>query len=202
MSFDVIRFFPTSVIKTNIGRDISPEELEVVKHHYQKVSQNAGNKHSNCSTILDEQLPEIKKFIEYGISAYVASVLVPASTDLEFYITQSWINYSEYGEFHHKHLHSNSIISGVFYITADPEQDKIVFYKNNHPQIFIEPKVSNLLNSDEHEIKVCSGDLIIFPSTAYHSVPTTSSTMRISLAFNVFAKGNFCVNDNLTKLKL
>ena len=37
-------------------------------------------------------------------------------------ITQSWINFTKKGEYHHPHAHPNSLISGVFYVEADKDK--------------------------------------------------------------------------------
>ena len=50
--------------------------------------------------------------------------------ELDFYITQSWINITKPDEFHHEHFHTNSIISGVFYISTE-EDDAITFSNPN-----------------------------------------------------------------------
>ncbi len=44
------------------------------------------------------------------------------------YITQSWLNYTETNQYHHKHQHPNSLVSGVFYINCDDKFDKIKFF--------------------------------------------------------------------------
>jgi hypothetical protein len=50
-------------------------------------------------------------------------------------LTQSWLNYTKPGQFHHKHAHPNSFISGVLYMKAARQRDKIYFYKDGYKQI-------------------------------------------------------------------
>ena len=52
-----------------------------------------------------------------------------AKEDVEFYFTQSWVNITRPGEFHHRHSHQNSIISGIFYLNS-VKNDNVNFY---HP---------------------------------------------------------------------
>ena len=40
-------------------------------------------------------------------------------TNLDFYITQSWVNVATKGENHHSHRHPNSMLSGVYYISPE-----------------------------------------------------------------------------------
>lgn len=203
MPFSVIRMFPVGVVKTNIGRPFTEEELGVVEYHKTRTLQNSGNVYSAETRILDKELADIKQFINYGIEAYVQSIIAPKSDNLEFYITQSWLNYSLPGQFHHRHPHPNSIISGSFYFNADPKYDNILFHKELYEPISIEPSTQNMFNTRKHSVEVATGDLVIFPSNLEHSVPNTKSTeMRISLAFNVFAKGDFHPTDSLSQLTL
>jgi uncharacterized protein (TIGR02466 family) len=200
--FTINSIFPTSVVMGNIERELTKEELAVVDYHKTRTYNNVGNITSLDRYILKTQLPEIKTFIELGIKSYVDSILIPKHP-LNFYITQSWINYTDPGHHHHKHEHPNSIISGVFYFNADSEKDKIFFYTQNYKQISITPKEWNIHNSDSWWFSVKTGGLILFPSHLTHMVEnTTSDKTRISLAFNVFAKGTVGDEDRLIELHL
>lgn len=200
--FSINSIFPTSIVMGNLDRELTQEELAVVDYHKTRIYNNVGNVTSLDRYILKTQLPEIKTFIELGIKTYVDSILIPKHP-LNFYITQSWINYTDPGQHHHKHEHPNSIISGVFYLNADQEKDKIFFYTQNYKQISITPKEWNIHNSDSWWFSVKTGGLILFPSHLTHMVEnTTSDKTRISLSFNVFAKGTVGDEDRLIELHL
>ena len=202
--FNIDMIFPTCIVTGNLGRELTKEELAIIDYHKTRTYTNVGNITSLDKYILKTQLPEIKTFIELGIKSYVDKILIP-KYPLNFYITQSWINYTNLGQFHHKHTHPNSILSGVFYFNADPEKDKIFFYNDNekYKQITITPKEFNLYNSDSWWLPVKTGRLIIFPSDLTHMVDQTiSDETRVSLAFNVFANGYFGDEDSLTALHL
>jgi uncharacterized protein (TIGR02466 family) len=200
--FNINSIFPTSIVMGNLDRKLNKEELEVVDYHKTRTYNNSGNTTSLDRYILKTQLPEIKQFIDLGIKSYVDSILIPKNP-INFYITQSWLNYTEIGQYHHKHAHPNSIISGVFYFSADPEKDKIYFYKDKYRQIVIPPKEFNIHNSDSWWFSVKTGGLVIFPSHLTHMVEqTVSNETRVSLAFNVFAKGYIGEENTLTALHL
>jgi len=200
--FNINTIFPTSIVIGNLERGLTKEELEVVDYHKTKTYNNVGNITSLDKYILKTQLPEIKTFIELGIKSYVDKILAPKHP-LNFYITQSWINYTSQGQFHHRHNHPNSILSGVFYFNADSEKDKIFFYNETYKQLTIPTKEFNIFNSESWWFNVKTGGLIIFPSHLTHMVAQTiSSETRVSLAFNVFANGYFGDEDNLTALHL
>jgi uncharacterized protein (TIGR02466 family) len=194
--------FPTSLLFDNINRNITDDEFKVLNNYKSETINNIGNVRSSSTNVLGNNFSNIKLFIENNIKKYVESIIVPEK-DLVFYITQSWINYNARGSYHHSHNHSNSIISGVFYFKANPNSDCIVFDKGYQDSILIKPKLCNWYNSKAWTFPVKTGDLILFPSTLHHSVPVkTDDEYRISLAFNVFAKGNFGEDESLNSLHL
>ena len=118
-------------------------------------------------------------------------------------ITQSWINYTKTGQYHHKHAHPNSVISGVFYIQASKEIDKLFFYNESYQQIKIVPKEFHVYNSESWWLPVETGQLLLFPSSLTHMVATTSGEDdRISMSFNTFYKGKLGDEVALTGLTL
>jgi uncharacterized protein (TIGR02466 family) len=105
-------------------------------------------------------------------------------------LTQSWLNFTKKGEHHHVHTHPNSIVSGCLYISAKQNEDMITFQKREMPQFQIETDNVNEFNSLEMSVPVATNDIVLFPSNMLHRVPeTTSSDIRISLAFNSFFRG-------------
>lgn len=159
---------------------------------------------SKNTYILEEKpFKNLKKQIDSFIQQYVDEILKPSS-NLNFYITQSWLNYTNEKQTHNPHFHPNSIISGVYYICADPKLDFIRFKKNTFEQIKVYPKQFNKYNADTWWIPAATNKLILFPSCLMHEVGNVEETYgkRISLAFNVFAKGDFGSRETLTELKL
>jgi predicted 2-oxoglutarate/Fe(II)-dependent dioxygenase YbiX len=72
-----------------------------------------------------------------------------------------------------------------------------------YEQISIFPQQWNIFNTGDCTQSVSSGDLILFPSSLFHAVsPTTKKDTRISLAFNVFAKGEIGEPSQLNSLIL
>ena len=206
MNFEINTIFPTCFITSNIGRELTKSELDVVEKNSldDAVEKNSGNIVSKERYVLKKykELSNINSFIENGIVYYLEHIIKP-KPDLQFFITQSWLNYTKPGQFHHRHAHSNSIISGVFYFNAQQNFDKIKFSDENYDRIKYTPTEYTLFNSKTWWYPVKTGDLIIFPSELEHMVDVTESTeTRISLAFNVFAKGIFGDEHRLTALYL
>ena len=202
-TFQIQGIFPVPVVRNNIQKDFTEEEKSIFDYHSQNTYLNAGNTTSSERYVLkDDKLKNIKNFIDSGIDYYVKNIIIPKHGPLEFYVTQSWLNFTKPNQFHHKHEHPNSIISGVFYIDADVEKDKIFFYKeNSYKQISFPTDNYNWWNSPSWYFEVKTGDLLLFPSNLTHMVENkVGENVRCSLAFNVFAKGYFGDEESMTAL--
>jgi uncharacterized protein (TIGR02466 family) len=196
--------FPTPIYMSKLDRKLTPLELKFVEKNKKYIYKNEGNITSSNNYILNEKpFLNIKKELDLRVKDYFEKVI--SSTDtVTPYITQSWLNYTETNQFHHKHEHPNSLVSGVFYINCHEELDKIKFFKKDIYQM-IKPEVKdwNLWNSETWWFPVKTGDIIMFPSFLTHMVETKEgNNTRISLAFNVFIKGTVGNNKNLTELVL
>ena len=196
-NYDLNYVFPIPTYLTKLDRDLTNQEKDVFVKEYQHTNLLIGNRGSANKAILeDPDLIDVKDFIMLHVNQYMKDIVSPAN-DVEIYITQSWANWTEPGEFHHKHSHQNSLISGVFYINADPDEDKITFYKEEYQQIYLKVKEFNPCNSSSWWFNVGTGNLILFPSNLVHMVETDSTARnketRVSLAFNTFVRGEIGV---------
>lgn len=162
---------------------------------------NDGNTSSVDKYIL-KKLPDLTTFIEKSLHTYLMSTINPKN-DTHLRITQSWLNWTKPGQYHHKHAHPNSLISGCYYVNANKETDKIFFYRDGYQQIKFPPIEWNAYNSESWWYPVGTGDLIFFPSSLTHMVqPVGGEDTRISLAFNTFPVGYVGDEDELTALHL
>jgi uncharacterized protein (TIGR02466 family) len=195
--------FPTPVYVSKLDRTLTPLELKFVEKSKKNFINNEGNITSSNNYILNEKpFLNLKKELDLRIKDYFEKVISPVDTVIP-YITQSWLNYTETNQYHHKHAHPNSLVSGVFYINCHEELDKIKFFNDTYKTIKPEIKTWNLYNSESWWFPVKTGDVILFPSSLSHMVETKEGTnTRISLAFNVFVKGIVGINNLLTELKL
>ena len=183
----------------------SNEEKDISSIVKEGMGKNTGNSVSENSYIFNDKLEKIKEFCEQQLKIYVEQVIVPKK-EVDFYITQSWLNITKPGEYHHLHTHQNSIISGVFYIAAE-EDDKITFSDPNTKlkgMIKFEKKAYNTVNSDTWWFPSIANELVLFPSWLNHQVNVNEKATkdRISISFNTFVKGNLGSQTNLTELLL
>lgn len=105
--------------------------------------------------------------------------------------TTSWISIKDSNDSHAPHIHSNSIISGVFYY-GDYENNTpgITFVQPSIPsgEYKLEPRYKNNENPKhkKHNFPAHAGILYMFPSYIPHSVSKNeTSSPRKSVAFNI-----------------
>lgn len=197
----IYNLFPTAVGHYNIDRKLTKTEKKFLVELEKK--ENEGNKTSSDHYVLGSpKLSKLKGFLEDSLKEYIDQTINPVESN-ELYVTQSWVNYTKEGEYHHKHTHPNSIVSGVFYVDTVPDRDRINFFKDRYSTIKPETKDWNSYNSESWWYETKPGDLYLFPSSLPHSVFTVpKGKTRISLSFNTFIRGRVGVDSDLTELRL
>jgi uncharacterized protein (TIGR02466 family) len=201
--------FPTAIMSNQFFRDFTKDELDIIASYRNNVQKTGdmptANETSIDTKVLDNPgLAGIRDFIEDNIALYVENVEAPKQT-FETYITHSLVNFTDTGKEHRAHIHPNSFISGVLYIHAREDIDRIVFFDNNANKAHRFPhfeKSFNDYNSPSWWFPVWTGRLVIFPSNLRHCVEQSRSHYtRISLVFNTFIRGTVGSEigyDNLT----
>ena len=102
-------------------------------------------------------------------------------------ISNSWVNILNKNERISTHFHSNSYVSGVYYLTnASP-----IYFESplNDKWSFIER--FTLHDDSKFKINPKPNLLLLFPSFLKHKVLPSDSDGRISIAFNIIPKGEF-----------
>ena len=207
-AYGIHGMFPCPVYCTLRDSELSPKEDKDIEDIIKEGTQQnlgGGNSFSNNSYIFNTKLKKLKEFCEQHIKIYVKEIINPKE-DLDFYITQSWLSITKPGQFLQPHYHSNSIISGVFYISTE-EGDNIIF---NDPNTKIKKLMSFETNSNHlpsaihYSLHSINNGLLLFPSWIEHGVkPNVKATRdRISLSFNTFVKGNLGERKGLNQLIL
>ena len=106
----------------------------------------------------------------------------------ELDISLSWANCTKPNQSHHRHYHSNSIISGSFYFSSIAETpitflnpfEKLRWYD-------VQETENNRYNAKELSLAVDQPSVIVFPSYIDHYVKINNkSEGRYSIAFNSF----------------
>jgi len=205
----VISLFPTGVYKSSI---LTLDD-DTVKHiNTYAVRKNQANVYSEDSYCLSsERFSELSAQLAYHLNEYFKFMYKPKG-DVSPYITQSWFNWTGKNQSHHRHIHSNSIISGVYYVRTQ-ELDAITFYRENINQaggsvdiglnLSMQTTGYNEFTTGNMDVPVKDGDLILFPSSLQHGVKQRDGdNLRISIAFNSFVRGKIGDYGQLNELKL
>ena len=203
MNYNIIHIQPIPVCIPEGKYKIDAKTLKFINElEFISRGEGHGARSANSYILECKELSGLKKFIEKHID-YYAHEFFKVSRKHQFYITQSWVNFNRKGEKHHGHHHSNSLISGVFYVAGD---DCPIHFSNAKQHIFgsafdVETVESNLYNAKGWRIPNENFKLILFPSYVQHFVePNEHDTLRISLSMNTFIKGSMGTEERLTEV--
>lgn len=194
--------FAVPVGQYNLDNELTTHERDFILEQSRRP--NMGNTSSQDNYILNNSImSRLHKELEAMANDFFTTIFQPR-TDCSLYITQSWANYTDTNQYHHKHNHPNSIVSGVFYVDVDQAQDRIKFFREDSQKTYkVYTDNFNLYNSESWWFEVGNNQLFLFPSTLSHMVEnTTSKTTRVSLAFNTWLQGTVGDYNELTELKL
>lgn len=171
-----------------------------------EMADNIGNSMSRSNNILESaELSNLKAFIESQLYVY-KKTLLRMKDENEIYITQSWANKSKYNQFHPKHKHPNSIISGTMTFSEDDgdELPPIRFHRTIEmfPLELTFDEI-NEFNSGCKWFAPVHGRLLLFPSLLEHDVEKNeSSRERATISFNTFVRGIVGNSAQLTEVTL
>ena len=200
----LLKLFPTPVAVFDF-KPLSEEERSTI------VNTASGNTTStyleNVSSkdkyiLRNKKLKRLQKDIQTCIDDYKNEIM---SCDQELYMTNSWVNFLLPQKRFPIHHHSNSIVSGVYYIKTDKGMPNIELEhpNTNSWRLTWKRKEYNHANCLSSNIEIGDNRLILFPSTIWHGVnKNLSSTTRVSLSFNTFLRGALDSNGYVSQVTL
>lgn len=127
-----------------------------------------------------EAIDELSTSIAEHAAAVGEQIAPPAD-----FTAQAWAVVYQPGGYHTIHAHHDSAWSGVYYVTADPDE------RSGGAIEFYDPRSTMLARHAEREptvlrIQPAPGLIIAFPSWLLHSVaPVAGHGQRICIAFNI-----------------
>lgn len=197
--FSVTPLFAVPLYRSNIGMIAGSIKTYVEGLEFEKMPAGNGDYTQSKNILEDPNLQDLKNKIQAHIDYFMYEVLDCKDTQT-FEIQNSWINRHSSGDFAGTHNHSNSLISGVYYISVQDRSGAIQFEKNKSyfnlwPDLIDiefnnDLDKTNVFNAQAWAITPMDGDIVLFPSHLYHSVyENESNQKRYSLAFNVFPRG-------------
>lgn len=128
--------------------------------------------------------------------------LMRVDTQTEIYITESWLNKTDPGDYHHRHRHSNSVLSGTIYLTEDAGCGNTIFQNIEYQQLLVDVTAPTQWNAQDFSVIPKVGRIVIFPSKLQHETGINNSDKpRYSIAFNTFVRG-IISNSRTNRFKL
>jgi uncharacterized protein (TIGR02466 family) len=192
--------FPLKIYKTSYP-DVSKLQstllplLDSIFEKTKKNNQGSMREEGLCSYNAVRNLhtwPELQplvKFIEYHYLQYWEKLAY--SKEIKPKLIEMWANKYPNGAFIDWHNHSPIAITSSFYLQKDPGGGNILFEHPNELLLKHQPTLGDLEKNIYHslfteEIKVSSGDLIMFPGYLKHrTIPNLEKTDRIIIGANI-----------------
>lgn len=163
---------------------------------YERMHSNNGDITVNRYVLDLPEFEDLKKHVQDHCDILMKKYLGTTS-NVEFYLQNSWINRHRKDDFGQMHNHQNSLLSGCLYLGVNEKTGSIRFYKGSHWTNLLPMSVSleyenlNHINSLHYTIVPKQGSILIFPSHLDHSIEQNrSDETRYSLAFNFYVRGH------------
>ena len=198
MTMEVIPLFSSPLYIDNDGN--MPDVTELASGFaFENVS--SGGALTQYPNVFTEMPKEFVEWANNHIKQYVYGIQgISQKHDIQ--VTNSWISKLNAGEAADSHDHTNSMFSGVIFLTTPEGSSELIFNKNQYKMI--EPDIDswNMYNSSIYKVTPQQGTICIFPSDLVHYVPRgTNLTPRMSLSFNIFIRGLFGVHTKSLNLR-
>ena len=153
-------------------------------------------KHMDSCSFLD--LPELERlsiWIEEQAEIFCREVKGDHLVD-GVIITDSWLNVCGSGGMQAPHYHTNSYISGLYYVNFDADiHAPTYFYKTQSGHMFAPttPNISlmtdtNTKFTEPQQFIAQEGELILWSSELIHGYKTNQGDTRVTLSFNIMPK--------------
>lgn len=180
-------WFP-SVIWSAVIHLVDNDALKDYAYERQKIDQ--GRIISNyfgwqSSDLKQGESNEVDKLINYLNTEVNECACQVGMKELE--IHNIWMNINYPGGYNHLHHHVGSVLSGVYYVNAEPQQGNIQFERSDNAEYHIPTNVAQTTyyTSTRATYAAKTGALYVFPGWLKHSVQgNRSNADRISVSFN------------------
>jgi uncharacterized protein (TIGR02466 family) len=147
-------------------------------------------KNSKTHSILYENgFEEFKEWIEDNCYHYVTDIL-GYHLDDKIIVTDSWLNKCNKGGHQYPHHHTNSYISGTYYINFEDGHSPLIFIKDDtsshisKQSLSLEKNKSPSRYNSDYVIMPEESELYLWQSHLTHGVPDNQLDNRISLSMN------------------
>ncbi len=188
---EVRPLFPLGAVVRYVNpahEDISLEGLEFAPNFGSRTESTS----QDLNILKEPRFARLRGFLEDCVKDYLDHVFCYKYEKFE--IVHAWVNRAPEGGFQRMHTHGNSVVSGVYYLKADPKLSApLVFEKpelSTFPYIAVATTRHTIFTANQAAFPSETGTAYLFPSQLSHGyeIPSRSGE-RISLAFNVMLTG-------------
>tara|TARA_R110000824_G_scaffold28386_2_gene95448 strand:- start:237 stop:830 length:594 start_codon:yes stop_codon:yes gene_type:complete len=180
------------ILKTINNHSLKTFILDLKKKDKGRFVSNYGGWQSNDLSVDDNPIKDLIVEIKKNLTPFEEALRL--RKDFKLKVANIWANVSGMGASNTPHLHDNSVLSGVYYVTR-PEVSGNLRLMN--PNLFNYVTISSLgkhstflegltpFTINHLDVPAVPGSLVIFPSHLCHYVlPNLGKEERISISFN------------------
>ena len=191
----IIPLFAIPAIKTNIGREFTEDELQLLISNVPMYKNEEGMyNHQSLDLYLfntfAEELKEIKNYCQHQLKQYLEDIEGVDTDITNLSITESWLNKIEPQGFRGMHNHKNSYLSGILYISCLPNDNIQLTEAHRMYDMALELPKKKMTPSAAKvaAVPIKEGDFVVFPSQTLHQVGVneTKDKQRVSLSFDTW----------------
>ena len=205
MTISGVPIFPSGIVKQYNCPIPFYDDIDLSSFSYEKYKGSTKLRTEKfVNILLDPSLKDIATWIEMQAKDYLDNEL--GIEYEEFFFSESWININGKGGEQKVHNHSNSIISGTYYLKSLDGHPPLDFHKVKHeaePFISLTEhfKQGNSNTSSKLSFPCTQNSMLVFQSQLYHGhMANQLEEDRIGLSWNALV--NFCQADkNLYRIK-
>jgi len=184
-----VPIFPTGVVKQYFCPIPFISSLDLNKFSYEKYKGSSKLRSKKFTNVLlEESYKDIALWIEMQAKDYLDNEL-GLEYD-EFFFSESWLNISNKGGEQGIHNHSNSIISGTYYLKSEDGHPPLEFHRSKYDGVpFISLtehyKQGNPNTASKLAFPCTQDSMIVFQSQLYHGhMPNMIEEERVGLSWN------------------
>ena len=184
-----VPIFPSGIIKQYISPISFGDNTDLTKFTYEQFKGSTKLRTEKFKNILlDPSLKDLKTWIEMQAKDYLDNEL---GIDYdEFFFSESWININGKGGDQKVHNHSNSIVSGTYYLKSLDGHPPLDFHKvksENEPFISLTEHYAqgNPNTTSKVSFPSTQDSMLVFQSQLYHGhMASELEENRIGLSWN------------------
>ena len=184
-----VPIFPSGIVKQYISPISFGDNTDLTKFTYEQFKGSTKLRTEKFKNILlDPSLKDLKTWIEIQAKDYLDNEL---GIDYdEFFFSESWININGKGGDQKVHNHSNSIVSGTYYLKSLDGHPPLDFHKvksENEPFISLTEHYAqgNPNTTSKVSFPSTQDSMLVFQSQLYHGhMASELEENRIGLSWN------------------